>query len=102
MVYCVSRYIDSELDRLDKDHFKRVFEYIAGLDTLAPELSEVAENLINSVLPKPSGFYTRGNSPLWRDLQNIFQQIVSYILNFLLKILLYLERIKSNLLINYL
>lgn len=73
VVFCVSRYIAPDLDDLDEKHFKDVCEYIAKLNILAPELYDKAESLINSRCPQFEGFYTRGNSPVWRDLQNAFQ-----------------------------
>ncbi len=73
VIFCVSRYIDQSLERLDKSHFERVLEYVSGLDVLAPDLYTLAENLINSKIPMPQGFYTRGGSVLWRNLQDIFQ-----------------------------
>lgn len=73
VVFCVSRYIEPDLEALEPQHFKEVFEYISKLDTLAPELYALSESLINSKIPKTDGYYTRGDSVLWSELRKVFQ-----------------------------
>ncbi len=73
IVFCVSRFIDPSLSEPNARHFREVRDFIAGLDTLAPELYAEAERLVNSRVPKPDGFYTRGAGELWSDLQDVFQ-----------------------------
>lgn len=73
IVFCVSRYIDPYLDRLDYAHFQSVCMFIENIDMQAPELYEaVALLAVQSDDKYKEGHFDRSGKFFSEDIMNTF------------------------------
>lgn len=73
VVFCVSKYINPELDTPDASHFQSVCMFIENIEQTVPELYFALGELAAHTLPGyPEGYFTRGGDGLWRELFNTF------------------------------
>ncbi|MEG2584157.1 MAG: hypothetical protein RSA27_06605, partial [Oscillospiraceae bacterium] len=73
IVFCVSKYIEPCLERLDKAHFDAVCMFIENITTLAPKLYEHIEGLAETVIDKDKGFFKRSGTGFWTQMHAGFQ-----------------------------
>lgn len=74
IVFCVSKYLNPELDTLDTSHFQSVCMFIENIDMKAPEVYSALEEIALPSLPeKADGFYRRGGDGLWAEILDTFQ-----------------------------
>lgn len=74
IVFCVSKYLNSELDTLDEAHFQSVCMFIENIDMKAPELYDALSELVSPVIPKSEpDYFKRGGDYFWKELHTAFQ-----------------------------
>lgn len=72
IVFCVSKYIDPELDTLDEAHFKSVCMFIENIDMKAPDVYDALAGLTAQALPQyEEGRFKREN--FWTELTETYE-----------------------------
>ncbi len=74
LVFCISKYLDPDMDSFDSWHFQSVCMFIENITMQPPELYVGIEGLIASVLPAESGYYKRTHGKMWQELLDSFQK----------------------------
>lgn len=74
LVFCVSQYLDPDMDSFEDWHFESVCMFIENITINPPELYVAIEGLIASALPGEVGCYKRTVGKLWNELLNSFQK----------------------------
>lgn len=73
IVFCVSKYINPELDTMDASHFQSVCMFIENIEQTVPELYFALGELAAQTLPGyPTEHFKRGGEGLWRELFDTF------------------------------
>ena len=70
--YCLSKHINPNLDQLDAEHFKKVYELALTLPNNATEVYDISYNLAAKATGKDSSYFVREKSEFWTNLQEIF------------------------------
>lgn len=74
IVFCVSKYLNPDLDTLDMSHFQSVCMFIENIDMTAPEVYSALEELIKPILPKEQAdYFKRGGDYFWKETVDTFQ-----------------------------
>lgn len=73
IVFCVSKYLEPELDVLDEYHFESVRMFIENIEVKAPEVYGLVGGLCALSLRREDKDFRRGDSVLWDRLYNSFQ-----------------------------
>lgn len=75
IVFCVSKYLNSELDTLDEAHFQSVCMFIENIDLKAPELYDALSELISPIITKSEpDYFKRGGNHFWNELVTLFNE----------------------------
>ena len=74
MTFCVSRYIDPELSRLDESHFASVRMFIENIEAKAPDVYGLVGELAANACGRPKEEFERTYGELWKKLQFCFQR----------------------------
>ena len=73
IVFCVSKYIDSQLDRADASHFQSVCMFIENIDMKAPEIYDALSELVSNTIDREEkNFFKRGGEFFWKELNEVF------------------------------
>lgn len=75
VVFCVSRYVNPELDTLDSTHFESVCMFIENIQVAPPELYDMLGGLAATTFTEyDESHFKRGGDFLWKYLNNIFDK----------------------------
>ncbi len=75
IVFCVSKYLNPELDTLDTAHFQSVCMFIENIDMKAPEVYDALSELVSPIIPKTEAdYFKRGGDYFWKELVDVFQK----------------------------
>ncbi len=74
LTFCISRYIEPDLDTLDDWHFASVRMFMENIEAKAPEVYDLAAGLGETAPGISSGEFKRGTGKLWRQLIECFQR----------------------------
>lgn len=74
LVFCVSKYLEPAMTVFDSQHFESVCMFIENMTLRAPEIYAGVEGLAATVLPVEQGFFQRGGSGFWRQMEAVFQR----------------------------
>lgn len=74
IVFCVSRYIDPELNSLDEWHFESVRMFIENIEAKSPEVYDLVGGLAAVATGHDAEYFKRGNSEVWDRLHDCFQK----------------------------
>ncbi len=74
LTFCVSRYLEPELECLDEWHFRSVRMFIENIEAKAPEVYGLAGELAAGACGKPKEEFERTTGELWKNLQFCFQR----------------------------
>ncbi len=74
VVFCVSKYLDFELDTPDNAHFQSVCMFIENIDMKAPEVYDALSQLVATAYPEyPKEHFKRGGDGIWKEMIEVFQ-----------------------------
>ncbi len=75
VVFCVSKYLNPELDTIDEAHFQSVCMFIENIDLKAPELYDALAGLVSPIIPKTEpDYFKRGGKYFWDELVTLFNE----------------------------
>lgn len=74
LTFCVSRYLEPELDTLDEWHFRSVRMFIENITAKAPEVYSLAGELAANACGVPAAEFERTRGGLWHRLHVCFQR----------------------------
>lgn len=73
VVFCVSKYLNPELDTIDAAHFQGVCMFIENIDAKAPEVYDLLSELAEGADPKVTkNSFSHSNSEFWNELYTTF------------------------------
>ena len=74
LTFCVSRYLEPELEMLDEWHFQSVRMFIENIEAKAPEVYGLVGELAANACGRPKEEFERTHGQLWHNLQTCFQR----------------------------
>lgn len=73
IVFCVSKYLNPDLDTLDASHFQSVCMFIENIDLKAPHIYDTLGELVKTIIPKDDNYFKRGIGHFWKELCDTFE-----------------------------
>lgn len=72
-VFCISKYLNPELESLDAAHFQSVCMFIENIEQKAPDVYFTLGSLASHAMPNyDEKHFMRGNDGLWQELLGVF------------------------------
>ncbi|MCL2838647.1 MAG: HAD family hydrolase [Oscillospiraceae bacterium] len=72
VTYCISKHIDPDLQKLDKEHFKKVLEFAQSLPYDATEVYDISYNAAARVTGRDVSYFVREKGEFWGIVQDVF------------------------------
>ncbi len=74
IVFCVSKYLNPDLDTLDAAHFQSVCMFIENIDLKAPDVYDALGELVKTIIKKDKDdYFKRGGKYFWKELCDTFE-----------------------------